>query len=99
MEDRLTSASDLDCSRCSDSTYCKELKNYIAADIESIKKTYLKRKNIMRNYSISLSQTKHNNMLVVENAELCIRPNVMTSDTPVEKFTPRTRPKLESGNA
>ncbi|OMJ86660.1 hypothetical protein SteCoe_11744 [Stentor coeruleus] len=98
MEDRLTSASDLDCSRGSDFTYCKDLKNYIATDIEIIKKTYQKRKNIMRKYSISLNNTKHRNILDVGNAELCIRPDVMTSDTPVEKFTPRTRPSLESGN-
>jgi hypothetical protein len=66
------------------------------SDIENIKKTYQKRKNIMRNYSISLNSNKPPNMFTLGNIDLRFRPDIMVSDTPVEKFVPKTRPKKGS---
>lgn len=94
MEDKLTCASDLDCSRGSESAYCKDMRTYMNSDIENIKKTYQKRKNIMRNYSISLNSNKPPNMFTLGNIDLRFKPDIMVSDTPVEKFVPKTRPKM-----
>ncbi|OMJ80279.1 hypothetical protein SteCoe_19481 [Stentor coeruleus] len=96
MEDKLTCASDLDCSRGSESLYCKDIKTYMNYDIENIKKTYQKRKNIMRNYSISMNSNKPPNLFTLGSIDLRFRPDVIVSDTPVEKFVPKSRPKMSS---
>ncbi|OMJ66390.1 hypothetical protein SteCoe_36775 [Stentor coeruleus] len=95
MEDRLTCASDLDCSRGSDFNYAKDIKGCMSNDIENIKKTYQKRKNIMRNYSMILNMNKRCIGVNIEETGVRNRPEVMVKDTPVEKFLPKTRPKID----
>lgn len=99
MEDRLTCASDLDCSRGSDFNNAKDVKVCMSNDIDNIKKTYQKRKNIMRNYSMILNMNKRCMGITIGEVGVRYRPEVMVKETPVEKFLPKTRPKADGENA
>jgi hypothetical protein len=89
----------LDCSRGSDFNTAKDVKVCMSNDIDNIKKTYQKRKNIMRSYSMILNMNKRLMGITIEEAGVKIRPEIIVKDTPVEKFLPKARPKADGKNA